>query len=46
VREVTIASSLQKMLLDVVAIGNDIEWLPGLAAGQTIAISDITVTGS
>ena len=46
VREVTIASSLQKMLLDVVAIGDDIEWLPGLAAGQTIAISDITVTGS
>ena len=46
IREVTVASSLQKMLQDVIAIGSDVEWLPGTAAGQTIAINDIALSGS
>ena len=29
VREITIASTLQRMLLDVVEIGTDLTWLPG-----------------
>ncbi len=29
IREVTIASTLQRMLLDVIYVGNDVEWLPG-----------------
>ena len=35
VREVTIASTLQRMLQSVLHIGSDVEWLPGVAAGQT-----------
>ncbi len=46
VREATIASTLQRMLCDIVAIGSDREWLPGGAAGVTVAIGDITLSGS
>lgn len=46
VREATIASTLQRMLQDVVAVGGDHEWLPGGAAGVTLAIADVTLSGS
>ena len=46
VREFTIASTLQKMLLDVVAIGGDVEWLPMSATGVSLVIRDVTVSGS
>jgi PmbA protein len=46
VREITVASTLQRMLLDVLYVGNDVEWLPGSAAGQSIAIEGIAVSGS
>ena len=46
VREATIASTLQRMLLDLTLVGSDIEWLPGSAAGQTLAISNIAVSGA
>jgi PmbA protein len=46
VREITVASTLQRMLLDVVYVGNDVEWLPGSAAGQSLAIEGIAVSGS
>src|SRR5207244_791220 len=46
VREATIASTLQRMLKDVVAIGSDLEWLPGGAAGVTVVIGDVTLSGS
>ncbi len=45
-REFTIASTLQRMLQDIVAVGNDVEWLPMRAAGLTIAVGDVTVSGS
>jgi PmbA protein len=45
VREVTVASTLQRMLQSVVAIGSDLRWLPGLAAGQTLAIADMQLGG-
>ena len=45
VREATIASTLQRMLKDVVAIGSDLEWLPGGAAGVTLVIGDVTLSG-
>jgi PmbA protein len=45
VREVTVASSLQRMLRSVVGIGGDLRWLPGLAAGQTLAIADMQLSG-
>jgi PmbA protein len=44
-REFTIASTLQRMLLDVEAVGNDIEWLPMSAAGVSLVIRDVTVSG-
>jgi PmbA protein len=46
VREITVASTLQRMLLDIVLVGNDVEWLPASAAGQSLAIEGITVSGS
>jgi PmbA protein len=45
VRELTIASTIQRMLLDVVAIGNDLERLPSSAAGLTLAIGDVSLSG-
>ena len=46
VREVTIASTIQRMLLDVVAVGSDLEWLPGSAAGVTLAVGDMSMSGT
>jgi PmbA protein len=46
VREFTIASTLQRMLSGVVAIGNDLEWLPSSASGVTLAVSDISMSGA
>jgi PmbA protein len=45
VREVTVASTLQRMLQSVVEIGDDLRWLPGVAAGQTLAIADMALSG-
>ena len=46
VREMTIASSIQRMLQGVCAIGNDLEWLPSRAAGLTLAISVMSMSGA
>lgn len=46
VREFTIASTLQRMLMDIAYIGNDIDWLPGSAAGVTLAIGDMSLGGT
>ncbi|MEY2416714.1 MAG: PmbA protein [Ilumatobacteraceae bacterium] len=46
IREFTIASTLQRMLQDVVEVGNDVDWLPMRAAGVTLAIRDVTMSGS
>jgi PmbA protein len=46
VREVTVASTLQRMLQSVLHVGGDLEWLPGVAAGQTLAIADMQLSGS
>ncbi|MEO8162342.1 MAG: TldD/PmbA family protein [Ilumatobacteraceae bacterium] len=46
VREFTIASTLQRMLLDIVALGNDVDWLPSHAAGLTMVIRDVTMSGA
>ena len=45
VREFTIASTIQKMLNDVTAIGDDLQWLPMRAAGVTLVIGELTVSG-
>ncbi|MEP7201331.1 MAG: TldD/PmbA family protein [Ilumatobacteraceae bacterium] len=46
IREFTIASTLQRMLIDVVEIGNDIDWLPMRAAGVSLVIRDVTMSGT
>jgi PmbA protein len=45
-REFTIASTLQRILHDVLAVGGDVEWLPMSAAGVSLVISDVTVSGA
>jgi PmbA protein len=46
VREFTIASTLQRMLLDIVEIGSDIDWLPSSAAGVSLVIEGVSVSGT
>lgn len=46
VREITIASTLQRILLDVSEIGSDLTFLPGSVAGQTVLVADMAVSGS
>lgn len=46
VREITVASSIQRMLQHVSFIGGDIEWLPGNTAGLSIAIDDMSMSGA
>jgi PmbA protein len=45
VREFTIASTIQRMLTGVVGVGNDLERLPSSAAGLTLAIADVSMSG-
>jgi len=45
VREVTIASTLQRMLLDIQSVGNDLERLPMRSSGVSIVVNDIMVSG-
>jgi PmbA protein len=46
VREFTIASTLQRMLLDVAEVGGDVDWLPMSAAGVSLVIRDVTMSGA
>lgn len=46
VREFTIASTLQRMLQDIIEIGGDIEWLPMRASGLSLVIRDVTMSGT
>lgn len=46
VREVTIASTLQRLLLDIRAVGSDLEFLPLSAAGVSLVIDDVTLSGA
>jgi len=46
VREVTVASTLQKLLLDVVAVGADVEWLPSGSGVPSLVVADVALSGS
>ena len=46
VREFTVASTLQRMLLDVGEVGGDVDWLPMRAAGVSLVIHDMTMSGA
>lgn len=44
-REFTIASTLQRLLVDVEAVGGDVQWLPMGAAGVSLVVRDVTLSG-
>lgn len=46
VKEFTIASTLQRMLTDVVEVGGDVEWLPMRAAGVSLVVDGLTMSGA
>jgi PmbA protein len=46
VREVTIASTLQRLLLDIVEVGADLEWLPGGTGSATLVIDGVSLGGT
>jgi PmbA protein len=46
VRELTLASTLQRLLLGVVAVGDDFEWLPSGNGAATLCIEDVSVSGT
>ncbi|HET9730877.1 MAG TPA: TldD/PmbA family protein [Acidimicrobiia bacterium] len=46
VREVTVASTLQRILLDIETIGRDLTFLPGSVAGMTVLLSEMTLSGA
>lgn len=45
IREVTIGSTLQRMLNQITAVGSDLTYFPWESAGVTMAISDMTMSG-
>jgi len=34
------------MVQDIVAIGNEVDWLPMRAAGLSLVITDVTISGT
>lgn len=46
IREATIASTIQRLLLDISAVGADLEWLPDGTGGVTLVIPDVALSGS
>lgn len=45
VREVTLASTLQRMLANVAAVGRDVEYLPSGSACPPVIIADVSLSG-
>jgi PmbA protein len=45
-REFTIASTIQRLLHDLAAVGSDLTWLPMSAAGMTLVVGDVAVSGA
>jgi PmbA protein len=46
VREVTVASTLPRLLLDIVAVGDDVEWLPSGTGMPTVVVGEVALSGS
>jgi PmbA protein len=45
-REFTIASTIQRLLHDLVAVGSDLTWLPMSGAGMTLVVGDVAISGA
>jgi PmbA protein len=46
IREATIASTLQRMLLDAVGVGSERVWLPGGTGSAALVIEGVSLSGS
>jgi PmbA protein len=46
VRELTLASTLQRLLLGIVAVGDDLDWRSGGTTAATMVIGDVSMSGS
>jgi PmbA protein len=46
IREFTLATTIQRLLSDVVEVGSDVEWLPMRAAGVSLVVGGVTVSGT
>lgn len=45
IKEATLASTLQRLLLDITHVGADVEWQPGGTGGVTLLIPGVTLSG-
>jgi PmbA protein len=45
IREATLASTIQRLLLDVRAVGGEREWTPGGTAASPVVIDAVTLSG-
>jgi PmbA protein len=46
IREATVASTLQRLLLDVAAVGGEREWTPGGTGAAALVIPGVTLSGA
>lgn len=46
IREATAASTLQRLLLDISAVGGEVEWTPGGTGAVALVIPGVTLSGS
>ena len=46
VREATIASTIQRLLTGIVAVGADLEFQPGGIGAVTLVVDDLTLSGA
>jgi PmbA protein len=46
VREVTMGSTLQRLLLDLREVGADLTWLPGGTGAASLLIDDVSLGGT
>jgi PmbA protein len=46
IREATVASTLQRLLLDVSAVGGEVEWTPGGTGAVALVIPGVTLSGA
>ncbi len=46
VREATVASTVQRLLLDIAAVGGEREWTPGGTGAVALVIPDVTLSGA
>lgn len=45
-REITVASTIQRLLQSIVRIGGDFEWLPSGDGSVSMVIEDVSISGT